>query len=288
LTTLTKVFIVIIAVLAIVFSILVIQYTAMTENYKAQADQNLTRATAAEQELKGQASLSAIAQAHQSQVLRDMESQIAELRTQLATQTSELATERNKLLAEQQKGAALTGQVSQLSGMFQTADTERKQLQEQLTAIRQQLAALQGENFQVTQTNQELELQRQLYEKQIRLLKEQNVSLEETVAKLRQRMASPPGQDQARTAGSQGPVGSAQEAQAAPIMGQITEVRDSLAGISVGSAQGVKEGMEFIVYRGGQYLGKLQVREVQPDASVGELVQVQGAIHRGDNVTDRF
>ena len=73
-----------------------------------------------------------------------------------------------------------------------------------------------------------------------------------------------------------------------PIRGQITEVRQGLASISVGSAAGVRKGMKFLVYRGNQYMGDLQISHVESSESAGLVVLERGSIVRGDSVTTGF
>ena len=71
-------------------------------------------------------------------------------------------------------------------------------------------------------------------------------------------------------------------------MGRITKVQNDLASVSIGQAQGVKPGMELIIYRGAKYLGKLRITQVLPNEAAGDLKQVQGVIRSGDNVTDKL
>ncbi|MCH9022207.1 MAG: hypothetical protein IID32_05540 [Planctomycetes bacterium] len=73
-----------------------------------------------------------------------------------------------------------------------------------------------------------------------------------------------------------------------PIRGQITEVREGLASISVGSAASVRKGMKFLVYRGDQYMGDLQITHVETSESAGLVVLQRGSIVRGDSVTTGF
>ena len=73
---------------------------------------------------------------------------------------------------------------------------------------------------------------------------------------------------------------------AVPIRGQITELADDLVAISVGSSSGVRKGMTFIIYRGGEYLGKLVVEMVEPDRAGGRITTRVGQIQVGDYVTE--
>jgi len=287
LTTLTKVFIVVLAVFAIAFSMLVIAYTAQSTNYRQLADYWKTQA-AQEQTLR-QASdnWSKIAGENLQKQISQQQEQLSKLRAEMDKSNAQVASLNNELLAERQKTASLTGQVTQLTSMINAGDAERKELQNQLESLRKDNTGLRTDNFRLAESNQKLELQRQLYEQEIRLLKEQNFSLGEKLEGLRT-------QGGGSTASAATPASPGQKAQAAteseasPIVGQITDIRDSLAGISIGSAQGVREGMEFIVYRGAQYLGKLKISRVQPEQAAGELIQKQGNIRPGDKVTDKF
>ncbi|MCK4624513.1 MAG: hypothetical protein KAV00_04325, partial [Phycisphaerae bacterium] len=53
------------------------------------------------------------------------------------------------------------------------------------------------------------------------------------------------------------------------INGSITAVRGDLASLSVGSASGVKKGMEFTIYRGGDFVALLRIASVDVDNSTG-------------------
>lgn len=79
---------------------------------------------------------------------------------------------------------------------------------------------------------------------------------------------------------------------AAPIRGEVLQVKDGLASISVGSADGVAAGMTFLVYRPArgsakpQYLGTVRVTRVEANQSAGEIVQSEGDLRVGDSVRD--
>jgi len=73
-----------------------------------------------------------------------------------------------------------------------------------------------------------------------------------------------------------------------PIRGEITEVLGDRAAISVGSSSGVRENMEFNVFRGSEFLGSLHVLQVESTQSAGRLQQQQGTIVKGDKVSTGF
>jgi hypothetical protein len=75
------------------------------------------------------------------------------------------------------------------------------------------------------------------------------------------------------------------------LKGQVTAVgRDNLIEISLGRDDGVNVGHYLEVYRGGTYLGRIELRTVQDDKSVGKIVPNfrRGSIQVGDNVASRL
>ena len=73
-----------------------------------------------------------------------------------------------------------------------------------------------------------------------------------------------------------------------PIRGEILDIRDGTASISVGSASGVREGTKFQVVRSGLYVASLEVQMVEATQAAGRLVNIQGEVVVGDKVTTGF
>jgi len=73
-----------------------------------------------------------------------------------------------------------------------------------------------------------------------------------------------------------------------PIRGEITDILGDRAAISVGSSSGVRENMEFNVFRGSEFLGSLVVLEIAATESAGRLQRKQGTIVKGDKVSTGF
>ena len=76
--------------------------------------------------------------------------------------------------------------------------------------------------------------------------------------------------------------------QGVPIRGQITEISNDKAAISVGISSGVRKGQTFWITRSNRFLGNLEIIHVEPSEAVGRLVNPQGAIAAGDSVTTGF
>jgi len=72
-------------------------------------------------------------------------------------------------------------------------------------------------------------------------------------------------------------------------MGQILVVDGDLAVISLGAEDGVKPGFKYMISRGGQYVGELQITDVEAKKSAGRAIRSTKALplQRGDRVSTR-
>lgn len=62
--------------------------------------------------------------------------------------------------------------------------------------------------------------------------------------------------------------------------------QSSMVEVSIGYDEGLREGHELLVTRGGRYLGKVKVRYTLPDSAVADILgdYLEGPIQRGDRV----
>jgi ABC-type transporter Mla subunit MlaD len=74
---------------------------------------------------------------------------------------------------------------------------------------------------------------------------------------------------------------------AVPLQGKVTgvDLKNSIASVSVGSADGVKEGMKFYATRGDKFICEILIIDVWPEEAVGVLERVQYQPKVGDNVS---
>lgn len=63
------------------------------------------------------------------------------------------------------------------------------------------------------------------------------------------------------------------------------DAKNSMATVSIGSADGVKEGMKFHVTRGDEFICDILIIEVDTDKAVGVLELVQQLPKVGDNAS---
>ena len=74
-------------------------------------------------------------------------------------------------------------------------------------------------------------------------------------------------------------------APATRVDGKVTDVSGNLVSVNVGSANGLRSGMQLIVYRGDKLVGMLKLQEVSANQAVGVLEEKQSAPMNGDMVT---
>ncbi len=275
-STLTKIFIVVFVVLSIFASLVFIQYAASTANYRAWG-------TGLQQQLGlTQNQLRAIqSQLDRQQALyQDLQDRRTQEQSALQTRVDELQTALNETKAQT---AALqvekTTQGATLAGLQATHDKNVEMLQltqQQLTQARQDL---QGINTQLTQQEQMLadtRLELEQASRLLRLRQEQLTAASERVRELEARGG---------TAASDRPAQPASR-----IEGTLTAVdpNNNLAQINVGSADGVTKGTRFILYRGGEFVGHLDVQEVHATQAAGILTEVVKTPMAGDKATTRL
>ena len=69
------------------------------------------------------------------------------------------------------------------------------------------------------------------------------------------------------------------------LSGTITSVKDNIASVNIGSAHGLKKGMQLIVFRGGQFVGYLKIETVDVNEAVGVMTKKVLSPMQGDKVT---
>ncbi len=70
--------------------------------------------------------------------------------------------------------------------------------------------------------------------------------------------------------------------------GKILEVDEQIVTLSVGSADGVRKDMVFIIHRDEQYVGDVKISEVTPNRSAGFLTLSRVKPQANDRVTDKI
>ena len=286
-STVTKVFAVLVSLLSIFLCGVVVAFMGKVQDYKelyedqkVLADAAQVMAYSAEQRLEKANLTYGKAAELTSERLKD-------LREQYNTMSVDLAQAEQQSSMESGKADSAIKLVSAMRNTIQDMQTAYESLWADFDGNRSQMLQAQTQVTELTrQINNEMARTKQL-EDTNRRRAEQIAGLEEQIAKLNQQL------DKYNLAQKEfdSDFSVAQvlpEMAGVPIMGEITAMDDKNIAISVGSASGVRENMRFWIVRGDKFLGNLDIIYVEPDEAVGRLSNMQDIIVEGDMVTTDF
>jgi len=286
LSTLTKVLIVLLTISSIFLCGIVVTYVANADHYKQMYERVRQQAQAAKQsEANWKRQLDEkIKQTDREKA--DLNRQIASLQNQLGelqTKLDETEREKDLLLQKVNSWASIT------QDFYKTNDKQAELLRNALAELKRVQAELIKERDELKQTSTALVEKMAI----IKLLEDKNKQLVEEKTEL-QKQLDQLVQKYGKTVTAAKPVTQIKEkvAVAPPVKaiglkGKITAVdpKNSLAEISLGAADGVKENMKFHVTRGDQFICDILILDVDADKAVGILDLVQQQPKVGDNVS---
>ncbi|MFN7720190.1 MAG: hypothetical protein ACK5PD_02150, partial [Pirellulaceae bacterium] len=223
-----------------------------------------------------------------------------ELQTSLLTAKNEIAQEqaarRVTLAALQTQLDALKDQLSQKTAELQDMQASVTQMTQTLNATQTELQRVTTENTAVKQQlDQVMNDRNDLKAKVIALTDDVNnkkvllATLENKISDLTSSLTL----SEARLMNAQGALARAgiqenpDDVPPADVKGVVLAVgQNGLVEISLGRDDGIREGHQLDVYRGGQYLGRIEIRRTQDDKSVGQILPGfrKGFIQQGDDV----
>ncbi|MEM9108561.1 MAG: hypothetical protein AAGC72_00900 [Planctomycetota bacterium] len=288
---LTKAFVVVVTILSVVLVALVVPFAARVPDYASQYEQM-------KQDRDTQL---ALAQEAATKVRNDIAAAGSELEDALesiSALTAELDRANNdkKALETELTQARITVDRSAagLEIAARTSETQGNQINEQAEQINQyisQVGVLQNQNADLSQVliNERSKVRR-LSDNYMRI-QEENKALEQRLLETTALLETALGklavfEENAEEAVAEGAV--VLPPDGVIIRGSVTkidQVTDNLTfvEINVGTRDLVKEGMEFLVYRGDEFVAKVQIASVDTAASVGQLT-TGGGIQDGDLV----
>ena len=213
--------------------------------------------------------------------------------------------EQQKVAAETRMGAltrdldAKLNQLTYLKGQLaekqRTIDTMNANVTEIQSALNQALALNQAQgkeldkqraaNIQLSDQLRRAEAKIEEYLSDIGLLKRARQVLEEQVAQGTAEIRDLKGKLK-RLEESVGAVTPARATVGMPkVEATVTAIKDDIASLNVGSADGVKRGMEFIIYREDQFVAHLRVEHVRASDCSGIVVDALLDVKSGDKAT---
>jgi len=290
LSILTKIFVILVAVLSILLVGLIVPFVAKVEDFRGQLQQEQERRLTAERTVRlRQAEITAL-QDRESERIKELRGEIATLTSQGASLTEELAGNRSQLQEAKSMTAKREADISSLTAANNQFASTLGSLQAELRQRREQSVEQATRMIQLADRNNELESQLDSLTRQVRRLREQmtamqgrNEELEVAFERLDPAIR--------REIFGQAPQTSEASRTFTPtvrISGTVTEVQklddEMFIEVNIGRNDGVLPDMQFWVHRGGEYVGTLVITKVDATAAAGRMRLVEREVVRGDAV----
>ncbi len=281
-STMTKVFVVLTAVLSIVLSILTVSFAAGSANWRKLAEdyQQLQNAEVAkrmhlEALMATNLALKDDAQKAVSGALEDSQKKNTQLTTDLASARNDLARKTNEATAFEAGRKKLEEIVAVLTSSLTTVEKNYQ-------TILAQNNELQTRNQQLNSRLLDVTSNLTIANDQLRNEKEKTYNLEKQNAELQRRMA----EGRRAPSGLESPAGTtpAAAAVAGPIRGEVTNVDGAYASVNVGDSSGVAPGMTFMIHRGDAFVAELVIDTVRPREAGGKIRTAKDSVRPGDAV----
>ncbi len=285
--TLTKVFIVLLVIFSISFTMMTIQFSANIPDWKDQAESWKVKSQQIDTFNRNLIAIKVAEAAKAADERRRWSEERAQLTDARDQALAEVKEQGNKLAKAESDITSQNATIKKLSAELGIAQTTAAKAREHLATLEQRNIELEKAHLDFTESLNErvatiivLEQQTRQQEQAIHILREENGKL---LKKLGLRAS---GIEDTTVSVPFDHVKAAAQAKISPIRGQVRNVSGELASISVGSNDGVEVGMTFIIYNRNGYLGDLEVTDVQPSGAAGVLKFINGPIAVGDMVAD--
>lgn len=284
-STLTKVFIVLLVLFSIAFTSMTVSIVAQTTNWKDTALKFQEQAKISETNLRHEIAASAAQLATaldearaNLEVIGRLDAEIEKVRQDKARLQSELAK------ADSEK-SGVEAMNHGLFAQFQMAKAEVDELRKQRGELERRTIDRERRNIDLNDRVNELT-------EQVDVLLEQKRHFEQQIHILRQESYRMAGGSAMNT--FEEPEGRAlprvealTPVAARAIRGHVLEIIGNLLTVSVGSADGVKKDMIFVIHRADQYVGDLKITVVDPNQSAGRITLSAAAPQVGDKIADQ-
>lgn len=283
-STLTKVFVVLTCVMAIVLSCLTIATAARWTNLREDIEsyQQLYQSEFVKR-LNTEAVMAATL-AIKDDELRTRDRLLASKENEVRDLGDQLATLRNDLARRTNEAVAAEAGRKKLEEILEVQTAELTSLQKHNQTLLSQTIDLQTRNQRLATRNLEVTGQLTIQIDENRNLQEKLYAQEQLNKELQETLATgrriiPVGE------APRGAVPAA-PAVAGPISGEVVQVDGGYVSVNVGETSGVIAGMDFMIYRGDVYVGDLKIENVRPKEAGGKLTLVRPGqeVRAGDRV----
>lgn len=278
---LTKIFVVLQALLSVLVASLAIPLAVNNDTWKnrAASAESAAKLALAAQDI--QVATAARTAERATQLMKDITNQKTMVEAALIQKQTEITELRSQLAAAQQAAAAVAGQIETLSATAQTQATIIGTQTDEISRRREESLVLANRNTELqdelrdsmTKLDSALEAQKVLQE-QLALLNEQL----ESTRTMGSMMASAGTTDEPVVLASPMTVGRVLRVDSLPSGERLVE-------IDLGTRDGVAQNMKFLVHRNGTFMGNLFITTVDVNRAVGRIdLEQAGGVQIGDLV----
>lgn len=277
-STLTKILIVLLALLSVYLCSSVVIYVLTATNYKQAYESLQTEYNGLEQKNKSY-----------EQQVTDKTKQIADLTNKFDTETASLKADKGKIEQDlknvQRDKADLDERVKTLAAAALKFEETVGGMQTNLTQTRSELEQARAESIKLTKNLDEIT--QSLNEKMAQLDSANNEKkrLLEEKAKLENTASGKPSFEPVTPTENTTAKAAVEPSSNVALQGKITALQGQLATISVGSADGVEKGMVFHVTQNDTFICDIKITDVDSEVSAGTLQLVQSQPRVGDPVS---
>lgn len=273
-STLTRIFVVILVVLVLFSSVVFISYAVTSPNYRSAYEGQRTRAQIAE---AGENNYKLAADNYRTLYNNQVSLRTAESAAHQAAMLDKDKQVSDTKLALGQNILRLNELNSSVNSLKQTLDEAQKQngkLSQNLDRERQDKDKLAAQFSEQTTRLNSMMNDNDIQAREITALKEGKAQVEQDYKEMMRQVESSGGL----------PKTTAPQA-AVDINGSVTAVDRGVAQINLGSTSGVKKGMKFFVYRNDNFVAYLQIEEVDAGQAAGVITNAKRDVRQGDKVS---
>lgn len=286
-STLTKIFVVLLVVFSIAFTMSTISFVAQSNNWRELAQGYQTEVQATDAQLRNVLASGAAEVASARDAIDAHIARFKSLEVDYRNALQQIADQKTQLAEIRATGNSLQSTARLLAGELKVGQAGWVEQRKQRDELERRNLGLEKRNLDLSDRVNEQTAKLLVMQKYQRQIDEQNKILQDENQRLGQiRRRLQQGDVGALADADRSRVNAISPVASSPIRGEITQVSGKLATISVGTADGVVNGMVFVIYRGLDYVGDLEIVKADPNEAAGRIMRSRGSPRVGDKIAD--
>ncbi len=275
----TKILTVLLSLASIFLCGAVVSYVASTNNVKAKYDQ-------LQSDYNVLQSSKNVATSRANEIQVEADNQVTKLKEKLA----ELESQKNSMMIDltnaQNTAIKWQDRVNSWAGVVKSFEQTISDMEKSLSTTRQMLSEQQTKNIELSSKLNEMTTSLDEHIVMLSALNSEKRRLQEQMAALEGQVKNGVSKPVTQIIGSAMPA-TAPTAYM-PITGLVSGVGSNLVSVSVGSSDGVREGMKFHVTRGTTFICDIVITDVDTDVSAGVIELKRADPKTGDTVSTKL